>query len=169
MVIILPLSPRMPRHIRTFWRSRALIWKASFWRTSQNTAKMGEMAKLCVSFTLLHAFYTRFTLFFCGHPDPEISGEPSLKKNSFRPFGAHFNLKIIKARSPPLDPPLQHTFVNVVILVFYHRFARILCDLMAYLNFYLRQLKARSRSFIRPSDPEVFLSICELTRIVVIK
>ena len=95
---------------------------------------MGEMAKLCVSFTLLHAFYTRFTLFFCGHPDPEIRGE----------------------RSPPLDPPLQHTFVNVVILVFYHRFARILCDLMAYLNFYLRQLKARSRSFIRPSDPEVF-------------
>ena len=114
------------------------------------------MAKLCVSFTLLHAFYTRFTLFFCGHPDPEIRGEPSLKKNSFWPFRAHFNLKIIKARSPPLDPPLQHTFVNVVILVFYHRFARILCDLMAYLNFYLRQLKARSRSFIRPSDPEVF-------------
>ena len=130
---------------------------------------MGEMAKLCVSFTLLHAFYTRFTLFFCGHPDPEIGGEPSPQKNSFRPFRAHFNLKIIKARSPPLDPPLQHTFVNVVILVFYYRFARILCDLMAYLNFYLRQLKARSRSFIRPSDPEVFLSICELTRIVVVK
>ena len=130
---------------------------------------MGEMAKLCVSFTLLHTFYTRFTLFFCGHPDPEIRGEPSLKKNSFRPFRAHFNLKIIKARSPPLDPPLQHTFVNVVILVFYHRFARILCDLMAYLNFYLRQLKARSRSLIRPSDPEVLLSVCELTRIVVIK
>ena len=100
---------------------------------------MGEMAKLCVSFTLLHAFYTRFTLFFGGHPDPEIRGEPGLKKNFFRPFGAHFNLKIIKGgqapQSPPLDPPLQHTFVNVVILVFYYRFARILCDLMAYVKF----------------------------------
>ena len=77
---------------------------------------MGEMAKLCVSFTLLHAFYTRFTLFFGGHPDPEIRGEPGLKKNFFRPFGAHFNLKIMKGdrapQSPPLDPPLQHTFVT---------------------------------------------------------
>ena len=101
---------------------------------------MGEMAKLCVSFTLLHAFYTRFTLLFWRSSRPGgVWGESGIKKKKiFRPFGAHFNLKIIKGgrapQSPPMDAPLQHTFVNVVILVFYYRFARILCDLMVYLK-----------------------------------
>ena len=40
-----------------------------------------------------------------GHPDPEIRGERSQKKNFFQPFGPQFGLKMRGA--PPLDPPLH--------------------------------------------------------------
>ena len=134
-MIILPLSPRMPRHIRDLLTVQSANIK-SFLLTNEPkySENGGNGETLCKFYSI-----TRVLLyFFGGHPDPEIRGEPGLKKKFFRPFGAHFNLKIIKRgrapQSPPLDPPLQHTFVNVVILVFYYRFARILCDLMAYLK-----------------------------------
>ena len=46
-----------------------------------------------------------------GHPDPEIRGEPGLKKNFFRPFGAHFSLKIRGEGRVPRSPPSTATHV----------------------------------------------------------
>ena len=42
-----------------------------------------------------------------SHPDPEIRGG-GLKKNFFRAFGPHFDLKLggRVPQAPPLDPPL---------------------------------------------------------------
>ena len=39
-----------------------------------------------------------------GHPDPEISGRPGLKKKIFRLFGPNFGPKIRGAQGPRTPP-----------------------------------------------------------------
>ena len=49
------------------------------------------------------------------HPDPKIRGGASLKKNSFRPFGPQFGLKIRGAGPPGPFPGSTTMDVRVVI------------------------------------------------------
>ena len=44
-----------------------------------------------------------------GHPDPEIRGGLASKKQVFRPFGLHFDLKIRGVPVPPGPSPESST------------------------------------------------------------
>ena len=101
-MIILPLSPRMPRHILDLLTVQSANFKSFLLTNEPKYSENGGNGEiLCKFYSITRALL----YFFGGHPDPEIRGEPGPPKNFFRPFGAHFNLKIIKGGGPPSPLP----------------------------------------------------------------